>query len=205
MKLARFGDNLRFVAVTEGDKTEAEIGFGLSANTWGVNDLVEAVDTASDADIDALVAEYKISTTSCPSFVRAASVASRCATARPRSWASDRFSRVVGSAPSPTASRTSRITRPTNETNYRRRTLVVREHVLLGRLRQCRVERLRAGQREGRPHQRELANRDVTEAFLHDRVARGPLSEPSVMSMKSLPPGLSCARVGPAWWPYSCR
>ncbi|CAN5443268.1 L-arabinose isomerase [soil metagenome] len=58
LKLARFGDNMRFVAVTEGDKTEAELQFGVQVNTWGVNDLVEAVDAASDSDIDALVAEY---------------------------------------------------------------------------------------------------------------------------------------------------
>ena len=59
LKLARFGDNMRYVAVTEGDKTEAEIRFGLSVNTWGVNELVQAVDAASDADVDALVAEYE--------------------------------------------------------------------------------------------------------------------------------------------------
>ncbi|PPF89735.1 L-arabinose isomerase, partial [Pseudoclavibacter sp. RFBJ3] len=39
MKLARFGDNMRFVAVTEGDKTEAELRFGVQVNTWGVNEL----------------------------------------------------------------------------------------------------------------------------------------------------------------------
>ena len=59
LKLARFGDNMRNVAVTEGDKTEAEIRFGVSVNTWGVNELVEAVDAASEADIDTLVAEYE--------------------------------------------------------------------------------------------------------------------------------------------------
>ncbi|NRG41179.1 L-arabinose isomerase [Rathayibacter sp. VKM Ac-2835] len=58
MKVARFGDNMRNVAVTEGDKTEAEIRLGVSVNTWGVNELVERVDAATDADIDALVAEY---------------------------------------------------------------------------------------------------------------------------------------------------
>ncbi|MCW3493437.1 L-arabinose isomerase [Microbacterium sp. SSM24] len=58
LKLARFGDNMRFVAVTEGDKTEAEIRFGVQVNTWGVNELVEAVDAATDADIDALVEVY---------------------------------------------------------------------------------------------------------------------------------------------------
>src|SRR5215469_6637976 len=44
LKLARFGDNMRFVAVTEGDKTAAEAVFGVQVNTWGVNDLVKAVD-----------------------------------------------------------------------------------------------------------------------------------------------------------------
>ncbi|MBL0886838.1 L-arabinose isomerase [Myceligenerans indicum] len=59
LKLARFGDNMRNVAVTEGDKTEAELRFGVSVNTWGVNDLVAAVDAVSDGDVDALVAEYE--------------------------------------------------------------------------------------------------------------------------------------------------
>ena len=58
MKLARFGDNMRYVAVTEGDKTEAELRFGVQVNTWGVNELVEAVDAASEADVDALISEY---------------------------------------------------------------------------------------------------------------------------------------------------
>ncbi len=58
MKVARFGDNMRFVAVTEGDKTEAEAVFGAQINTWGVNELAERVNAATDAQIDALVAEY---------------------------------------------------------------------------------------------------------------------------------------------------
>ena len=58
LKLARFGDTMRFVAVTEGDKTEAELRFGMQVNTWGVNELAEAVDAATDAQIDALVTEY---------------------------------------------------------------------------------------------------------------------------------------------------
>ncbi|QOR70144.1 L-arabinose isomerase [Ruania alkalisoli] len=58
MKLARFGDNMRNVAVTEGDKTEAELRFGVSVNTWGVNDLVAAVDAVDEAAIDGLVQEY---------------------------------------------------------------------------------------------------------------------------------------------------
>ncbi|MBB2975911.1 L-arabinose isomerase [Microbacterium endophyticum] len=58
LKLARFGDNMRYVAVTEGDKTEAELRFGVQVNTWGVNELADAVAQAESADIDALVAEY---------------------------------------------------------------------------------------------------------------------------------------------------
>src|SRR5690606_39676743 len=46
------------VAVTEGDKTEAEIRLGVSVNTWGINDLVARVDAQTDADIDALVEVY---------------------------------------------------------------------------------------------------------------------------------------------------
>src|SRR5450830_503967 len=59
LTLARFGDNMRNVAVTEGDKTEAELRFGVSVNTWGVNDLVAAVDSVEDAAIGTLVAEYE--------------------------------------------------------------------------------------------------------------------------------------------------
>ena len=44
MRLARFGDNMRDVAVTEGDKVEAELQFGVSVNAYGVNDLVASVD-----------------------------------------------------------------------------------------------------------------------------------------------------------------
>jgi L-arabinose isomerase len=58
MKLARFGDNMRYVAVTEGDKTEAEHVFGVQVNTWGVNELADAVHATADSDIDSLVAEY---------------------------------------------------------------------------------------------------------------------------------------------------
>ncbi|MEN2741563.1 L-arabinose isomerase [Microbacterium sp. X-17] len=59
LKLARFGDNMRFVAVTEGDKTEAELRFGVQVNTWGVNELADAVTAASGSAVDALVAEYE--------------------------------------------------------------------------------------------------------------------------------------------------
>jgi L-arabinose isomerase len=59
LRLARFGDNMRNVAVTEGDKTEAEVRFGVSVNTWGVNDLVDAIGRVSDSDVEMLVKEYE--------------------------------------------------------------------------------------------------------------------------------------------------
>jgi L-arabinose isomerase len=58
LRLARFGDNMRDVAVTEGDKVEAQLRFGVSVNTYAVNDLVAVVDQIADDDIDKLVTEY---------------------------------------------------------------------------------------------------------------------------------------------------
>jgi len=59
MRVARFGDNMRDVAVTEGDKVEAQLHFGVSVNTYGVNDLVAVVDEISDSAVDALLKEYQ--------------------------------------------------------------------------------------------------------------------------------------------------
>ena len=58
LKLARFGDNMRNVAVTEGDKVDAEIRFGVSVNTYGVNDLVERIDAVAAGDVDDLIEQY---------------------------------------------------------------------------------------------------------------------------------------------------
>jgi len=58
LRVVRFGDNMRDVAVTEGDKVEAEAVFGVSVNTYGVNDLVAVVDQVADAEVDALIGEY---------------------------------------------------------------------------------------------------------------------------------------------------
>ena len=58
LKVVRFGDNMRQVAVTEGDKVEAEAVLGYSVNTHGVGDLVEVVNEVSDAEVDQLCAEY---------------------------------------------------------------------------------------------------------------------------------------------------
>lgn len=59
MKVARFGDNMREVAVTEGNKVSAQIQFGYSVNGYGMGDLVKKIDEVSDAAIDRLVEEYQ--------------------------------------------------------------------------------------------------------------------------------------------------
>lgn len=58
-KFVRFGDNMRYVAVTEGDKVEAEIKFGFSVNTHGIGDLVAEIDAVSDNDIKQLLTVYE--------------------------------------------------------------------------------------------------------------------------------------------------
>lgn len=58
-KFCRFGDNMREVAVTEGDKVEAEIAFGYSVNGFGLGDLVKVMGGIGDGDITRLVAEYE--------------------------------------------------------------------------------------------------------------------------------------------------
>ena len=58
LKIARFGDNMREVAVTEGDKVEAQIKFGWSVNTYGVGDLVKYINEIQDAQVNRLFEEY---------------------------------------------------------------------------------------------------------------------------------------------------
>jgi len=58
-KFCRFGDNMREVAVTDGDKVEAQIKFGYSVNGFGVGDLVKFINEVPDAKITKLVAEYE--------------------------------------------------------------------------------------------------------------------------------------------------
>ena len=58
LRVARFGDNMREVAVTEGDKVEAQIRLGVSVNGYGIGELAAAVEGSSSSEIDALVAEY---------------------------------------------------------------------------------------------------------------------------------------------------
>jgi L-arabinose isomerase len=65
-KFCRFGDNMREVAVTEGDKVAAEIKFGYSVNGYGVGDLVQRVNAARQSQVNALVKEYENAYTIAP-------------------------------------------------------------------------------------------------------------------------------------------
>ncbi|MBI5385443.1 MAG: L-arabinose isomerase [Verrucomicrobia bacterium] len=58
-KFARFGDNMREVAVTEGDKVAAQMKFGYSVNGYGVGDLVQSVNAVTNTAIGKLVQEYE--------------------------------------------------------------------------------------------------------------------------------------------------
>ena len=58
VRVMRVADNMRNVAVTEGDKVEAQIKFGWEVDAYPVNEVVEAVNAVSQADIDTLVEEY---------------------------------------------------------------------------------------------------------------------------------------------------
>src|SRR5579875_1024749 len=58
LKVARFGDNMRKVAVTEGDKVEAEIRLRYSVHGFGIGDLVDRIRAVSDAETAKLTAEY---------------------------------------------------------------------------------------------------------------------------------------------------
>ena len=59
MKVMRFGDNMREVAVTEGDKVEAQIRLGWQVNTWATGDLVKEMAKVTEEEVDALFNEYK--------------------------------------------------------------------------------------------------------------------------------------------------
>ena len=66
-RFVRFGDNMRYVAVTEGDKVEAEMKFGYSVNTHGVGDLVKVINEVTDDAIDMFTTnmqrKYKLAST----------------------------------------------------------------------------------------------------------------------------------------------
>ena len=59
LRVVRFGDNMREVAVTEGDKVEAQIKLGWHVNTWPVGELADEIGKVAEAEVDALVDEYR--------------------------------------------------------------------------------------------------------------------------------------------------
>ncbi|SDM48315.1 L-arabinose isomerase [Sediminibacillus halophilus] len=59
IKVARFGDNMRHVGVTEGDKIEAQIQFGWRVDYFGIGDLVQYVNAVTEEEVEALFAEYE--------------------------------------------------------------------------------------------------------------------------------------------------
>ena len=58
LKVMRFGDNMREVAVTEGDKVEVQAKLGWQVNTWAVGDLVKEMNAVTDTEIDTLMTQY---------------------------------------------------------------------------------------------------------------------------------------------------
>ena len=75
LKVARFGDNMRNVAVTEGDKVEAQRVFGYTVSGYGIGDLTDRMSQFSDAEVDTLVREYRDTYTVTPQHDRADSLA----------------------------------------------------------------------------------------------------------------------------------
>ena len=100
-KFCRFGDNMRQVAVTEGDKVATEMKFGFATNGYGVGDLVAQVNAVSDAKVKALASEYEQRYAVAPNCARAARGTNRCSMARGSNWACAPFWK-------PAASRASR-------------------------------------------------------------------------------------------------
>ena len=58
LKVMRFGDNMREVAVTEGDKVEVQTKLGWQVNTWATGDLVKVMNAVTEEEIDAMMAVY---------------------------------------------------------------------------------------------------------------------------------------------------
>ena len=107
LKVCRFGDNMREVAVTEGDKVEVQARLGTAVNTYPINELADAVARVADAEVDRLCAEYDEAYEVVPELRREASGASRYVTPPASSWACAASWTRAASAPSPTPSRTS--------------------------------------------------------------------------------------------------
>ncbi|MBB5437852.1 L-arabinose isomerase [Pedobacter sp. AK017] len=69
-RFVRFGDNMRYVAVTDGDKVEAELKFGFEVNTYGIGDLVAVIDSIPEAAIQELLTEYEATYTMTADLLR---------------------------------------------------------------------------------------------------------------------------------------
>jgi L-arabinose isomerase len=69
LKVARFGDNMRQVAVTEGNKVSAQLAFGYEVNAYGLGELTESVNDVSGADVAALIDEYASSYEMDPTYL----------------------------------------------------------------------------------------------------------------------------------------
>ncbi len=103
LKVARLGDNMRQVAVTEGDKVEAQIRFGVEVNGYGIGELAGRLHEVTDAEVNRLVAQYDQQYTMAPSLRPAVNVASRCDTPPKPNSPCGPSSTPAASAPSPTA------------------------------------------------------------------------------------------------------
>lgn len=69
-RFVRFGDNMRYVAVTDGDKVEAELKFGFEVNTYGIGDLVAVINSIPESAIQELLDEYEASYTMTADLLR---------------------------------------------------------------------------------------------------------------------------------------
>ncbi|SMD03796.1 L-arabinose isomerase [Pedobacter nyackensis] len=69
-RFVRFGDNMRYVAVTDGDKVEAELKFGFEVNTYGIGDLVAVINSIPETAIQELITEYELSYTMTADLLR---------------------------------------------------------------------------------------------------------------------------------------
>ncbi len=186
LRLARFGDNMRDVAVTEGDKVEAELRFGVSVNTYGVNDLVARVDAVPDAAVDALVAEYADSYRVAPELSRggerheslryAARVEAGPAGVPGRRRVRRLHHELPGSRRAAPAARAGRAAADGRRLRVRRR----------GRLEDLRAARRGQGDGRERPHRPEPA-RYVLHGGLHLPLRTGGAEDPRRAHARGLP------------------
>ena len=106
-KFCRFGDNMRQVAVTEGDKVAAEMKFGFATNGYGVGDLAQAVNAVSDAAAKTLASEYEERYAVAPELRKSGAPARiPCCMGRGSNWGFAPFSSKAASKGSPRHSRT---------------------------------------------------------------------------------------------------